>query len=124
MKPAALLLALALLPGCLVSRTTVNQPLREQVLATLEPGVSTSADAVAALGAPTEVVQLGLRSAYRYDHTQTKRAGLVLILVSFLDTQSRSDRAWLFFDEEGLLTHVGLTLEADEAEYDMPWEDR
>ncbi len=110
--------------GCLVSRATFNDPLERAALTQLEVGVSTAQDAVEVLGAPTEVVQLGLRSAYRYDHTVTKRTGLVLIVVGLLETQTRSDRVWLFFDERGVLSHHGSTFESGAARYGMPWQKR
>lgn len=121
----ALLVFLALaLPGCLVSRASFNEPLAPDALAGLEVGRSRATDVVALLGAPTEVVQLGLRSAYRYDYTVSKRTGLILILVGFLETQTRSDRIWLFFDEGGLLTHHGTTFESGAARHGMPWQKR
>jgi hypothetical protein len=115
------LLALGL-QGCLVSRATFNEPLAREALAQLEVGRSDATDVVRLLGAPTEVVQLGLRFAHRYDHTVTKRTGLILIVVGFLETQTRSDRSWLFFDEQGRLTHHGTTFEAGAARYGMPWQ--
>lgn len=120
----ALVLCCSTLGGCLVSRATFNDPLEPAVLAQLEVGRSTAHDAVELLGAPTEVVQLGLRSAYRYDHTVTKRTGLVLIVVGLLETQTRSDRIWLFFDERGVLSHHGSTFESGAARYGMPWQKR
>lgn len=125
MRRAPILALLCLcLPSCLVSRATFNEPLGPGALVGLEVGKSTSGDVVQRLGAPTEVVQLGLRSAYRYDHTVTKRTGLVLIIVGLLEAQTRSDRVWLFFDEQGTLTHHGSTFEAGEARYGMPWQKR
>jgi hypothetical protein len=89
----------------------------------LRPGVTNSKQAVELLGAPTDVVQLGRRSAYRFDFKNRKRAGLFLILVNFLNDDTRSDRVWLFFDEDQRLTHYGATFSGDDAQYAMPWED-
>jgi len=75
------------------------------------------------LGAPTEVVQLGTRTAYRYDFTETKSAGLFLLVVGFFNSDSHQDRVWVFFDENESVTHVGATLAGDQAEYSMPWSD-
>ncbi len=116
------LLALPLF-SCAFARTVENTPLEAQAMAQLQPGTSTARDVVETLGAPTEVVQLGKRSAYRYDFTTTKRAVLVLILIDFFNQDSRSDRAWFFFDESDVLTHVGVTLEGEKARYAMPWQD-
>jgi len=119
-----LVLALLLLgSSCLVSRRTTNDRLDPDRLARLEPGRTTAREAVELLGAPTEVVQLAGRSAYRWDATVSKNAGLILLVVALYNNDSRQDRAWLFFDESDVLTHVGATLSADEAEYSMPWSD-
>lgn len=119
---APLFLALAL-SSCALARTTENDPLDPARLERLEPGRTTAREAVELLGAPADVVQLGRRSVYRYEFGTTKRAALWLLVVGLYNQDSRSDRAWLFFDEEGVLTHVGTSLEAAEAEYAMPWED-
>jgi len=66
-------------------------------------------------------VQLWKQSAYRYESTTTKDAGLWLLVVGLFNSDAHADRAWVFFDEQGLLTHVGATLAADEAEYALPW---
>lgn len=117
LSPVVALLA----SGCFVSRGTTNEPLVRARIDELAPGRSTAAQAVESLGAPSEIVQLGERSAYRYDYTVAKQAGLTLIVITFLNNDTRQDRAWLFFDERSVLTHVGATLEADDTEYALPW---
>jgi outer membrane protein assembly factor BamE (lipoprotein component of BamABCDE complex) len=112
--------ALTLLPGCYFSNSQINHPLDAAAFTRLEPGKSTSKDVVEILGAPTEVVQLGHRSAYRYDHSHTKEAGLWLLVVFLHGADVQSDRAWVFFDENGVLTHMGTTLQASTAEYAIP----
>jgi hypothetical protein len=67
------------------------------------------------------VVQLGRRSAWRYDFTNSKRAGFSIVVVTLLNEDSRSDRAWLFFDENLVLIGAGSTLQADASEFAMPW---
>ena len=86
------------------------------------PGM-TAADVVATLGAPNEVIQLGLRSAYRFDHQKKKRAGLFALVLGFFNEDTREDRVWCFFDQNDVLTHVGSTLDADDTEYALPWSD-
>lgn len=117
------LAACLLLTGCFLSRNNVNVPLRPQRMASLQPGVATQADVIAALGAPNDVVQLGLRSAWRYDHTIEKRAGLTLIVVTMLNSDVQQDRIWIFFDEQGVLSCAGSTLDSDKAVYELPWTD-
>lgn len=118
---AVSLVALALAPGCLISRNNVNEPLVQENVAKLQPGVTTAQRAVELLGAPTEVVQLGFRSAYRFEFATAKRAGLFLIVVNLSNTDTRSDRVWLFFDDKDVLTHVGSSFQAADASYSMPW---
>ncbi|HED67102.1 MAG TPA: hypothetical protein ENJ09_16285 [Planctomycetes bacterium] len=122
MKRLLLPLAAALsLSGCFVQRTFVNRPLEPERVQSLVPGKTTAAEVVQLLGAPNEVVQLGRRSAYRYEHDQEKTAGLFLILFLMNNRDTQSDRTWVFFDENDVLTHVGTTREADTAAYATPW---
>lgn len=120
-KVALAALLLAGTSGCFLSRVDVQQPISNKVVVALEPGVHTAGDVVERLGAPMEVVQLGHRSAYRYEYQRNKTAGLFLFLVSFQGIDQRSDRVWVFFDEKDVLTHVASTFEADEAEFELPF---
>ena len=121
---ALLLVCVGLLHGCYIARRATNESLKPDQIAQLEPGRTTAKEVVELLGAPTEVVQLARRSAYRYDATLTKDTGLWLIVVGFYNSDTRADRLWVFFDEGNVLTHVGSTLSADRAVTQMPWEDR
>ena len=109
------------LSGCFIARNTNNEPLNAERLNGLKPGVTTAQEVVDLFGAPTDVVQLGRRSAYRFDFTVTKRAGLFLIVLGLFNDDTRSDRLWVFFDENQVLSHVGATLNANDARYGMPW---
>ncbi len=123
--PAFLLLAVAActLSGCFVSRQSTNEPLSMRAVSGLQPGTTTAQEVVQRLGAPNDVIQLGKRSAYRYDHTIQKSAGLWLLLIGFFNEDARQDRIWVFFDERNLLTHVGSTFSSHRPQYSMPWED-
>ena len=121
MKSAALLLGILLLPGCFIARTHVDQPIDPAAVSRLQPGTTTAAEVVELLGAPREVLQLGRRSAYRFQHDQVKTEGLFLLVLFLANRDSQADRTWVFFDENDVLTHVGTTLDADKAEYRMPW---
>jgi len=120
------LLALALLllaPGCFLSRQQTNEELFPEAVGSLRPGTDTADDVVRLLGAPAEVVQLGRRSAWRYEHILTKRAGLFLLVITFLNEDTKSDRIWVFFDENDRLTHVGSLFASEQVEWQMPWQD-
>jgi outer membrane protein assembly factor BamE (lipoprotein component of BamABCDE complex) len=119
----AAVLAAGLCSGCFISRDRANEPLQKAAIDALEVGKSSATDVATALGAPAEVVQLGRRSAWRYDFTTTKTSGFTLIVVTFVNTDQRSDRCWLFFDEHDVLRHVGTTLEAEDTQYAMPWQE-
>jgi hypothetical protein len=121
--PIVLTFLALLSPSCFTSRTTVNAPIHGDVAASFVPGQTTAKEVVEKLGAPAEVVQLGNRTAYRYDYTIEKRSGFTIIIVSFLNEDTRSDRVWLFFDAKDVLTHAGATLEARDARYAMPWQE-
>jgi outer membrane protein assembly factor BamE (lipoprotein component of BamABCDE complex) len=121
MKNLSLALCLLLLTsGCFFSRREKNLALDPEKIATLMPGVTTARQVVETLGAPTEVVQLGTRSAYRYDHSMEKQEALFLIVLGLRGVDTQSDRVWVFFDEDQMLTHVGVTLEAERANYSIP----
>ncbi len=124
MKPLRVLslIGLVLLPSCFISRNSADEPLQPKRMDVLQPGVSTAAQVAATLGAPNEVVQLGKRMAWRYDFTNAKTAGFSILILTFINEDARSDRAWLFFDENSVLSFSGRTLEADRAEYAMPWQ--
>lgn len=121
MRPLPLLLAVLLFsPACIFSRRNVNAHIDDSLVRQLEPGKTTAREVVELLGAPNEVVQLGRRSAYRYNHTHQREEGLFLIVLFLHGTDVKSDRVWVFFDEELVLTHVGMTFEADQAKYGIP----
>lgn len=124
MSPKKLLVfaSLALLPGCFLTRDTVNQPIAQERVVQLKQGMS-SAEVLQLLGGPMEVVQLGRRSAWRYDHQRTKRTGLILLVVTALNTDTQEDRLWLFFDETDHLSAFGSTLQASSSEWVLPWVD-
>lgn len=117
------ILACAFAPSCFVSRSMINEPLKKAEIDRLVPGETKAGEVTAILGAPNEVVQLGTRTAYRYDFSQQKRAGFTLIIVTVLNEDTRTDRVWLFFDKDDLLTHMGSTLQAADTKYAMPWVD-
>lgn len=111
------------LAACAIGRQETNGPIDAQVVATLKPGVTTAKEVVEKLGAPTDVVQLGRRVAYRYDASATKSAGLFLLVFNMFGQDTRSDRVWVFFDEQDVLTHYGASLAVHRTQYALPWED-
>ena len=112
---------LLILPACFTTRTTVNQKLSSDAAAQIAAGTS-AAEVVELLGAPTDIVQLGHRSAYLYEFQQTKMTGLLAGVVGFMNSDTRSDRIWVFLGPGGdTVTHVGSSLDADKVQSRMPW---
>ncbi|MCB9885643.1 MAG: hypothetical protein H6838_09135 [Planctomycetes bacterium] len=109
--------------ACALGRMEQNDPLDAAAIGALQPGKTTAREVVEALGAPTEVVQLGRRTAYRYDATTTKGAVLFLVVLNFANVDGRSDRLWVFFDENDVLSHYGASFGTHRTQYAMPWED-
>lgn len=125
MRSLTPLLLLALLPfaSCGIARQEVNEPLDARLVNELVPGTTTAREVVEKLGGPNEVVQLGRRTAYRYDCQTTKSAVLFLFAINFGNQDTRQDRLWVFFDENDRLTHYGATYGTHRTQYAMPWED-
>jgi hypothetical protein len=109
--------------ACAIGRQDTNEPLDPEIVRTFVPGKTTAREVTERLGAPTEVVQLGRRTAYRYDGATTKSTVLFLLLINFANQDTRSDRVWLFFDEADVLTHFGTWWGTHRTQYALPWED-
>ena len=81
MRLALCLLSLSLLPGCFLSRSHLNQPIAPETVERIVPSSTTAGEVAELLGAPLEVVQLGYKSAWRYEFTVEKQAPVFLFLV-------------------------------------------
>ena len=106
--------------GCFFSRSQSNPVLDPATVAQIVPGTSTAADVTGLLGAPNEVVQLGRRSAWRYEHLVEKQSALFLLILGLRGVDIQADRVWVFFDEQDNVTNVGTMFQANEAKYDIP----
>lgn len=118
----ALLLSplLLLIAGCALGQFSDNEPLEPKQLVQLQPGKTTAKQAVELLGAPMQVVQLDKRSAYFYEYTNRRLTGIISPLL-LANNDTRSDRMWLFFDENDLLSHYSGTFEGARVRWGFPW---
>ncbi len=123
LRGSSLLFACLVLTSCVFVRNSKSEPLDPGVLAQLHPGKTTALEATTLLGAPSQVVDLGTRSAYLYDHSLSKGTGFLLIPFIVASIDSRSDRLWLFFDASQVLTHYGATFAGHRPQYAFPWWD-
>ena len=105
------LLLLALLCGsCVMSEMTIGQPLEPSSISQLQPNHSSAQDVADLLGAPNEVVELGNKSAWLYQAQKERIAGVFLVVFGTSGQDRQFDRCWVFFDENGLLTHIASSL--------------
>lgn len=118
--PLPLLAALLAAPACYLGETTVHHPFAPEQMAGLEPGRTTAQEVADRLGAPARVVELGAGSAWLYEHVVTKDAALWLLLVALRGNETQTDRIWVFFGADGVLTHAAGSFEAERAEYAIP----
>jgi hypothetical protein len=109
--------------GCVQVCVDIEAPVDAVAVRTFVPGKTTAAEVTAQLGAPVDVVQIGLRSAYFYEATAAKTEAFYLLVFTISNTDRRSDRVWLFFDERDVLTDCGTTFATHRAQYAMPWQD-
>jgi outer membrane protein assembly factor BamE (lipoprotein component of BamABCDE complex) len=117
----AILSLILVLPGCFSTRSTVNQKLSPEVAAQIGPGTPAT-EVVELLGAPTDIVQLGHRVAYLYEFEQSKMTGFLAMVVGFMNSDTRSDRVWIFLGPGGTtVSHVASSFDADKAKNGMPW---
>lgn len=148
----ALALALPLVSsGCILGRARDGVPLDGERVARIVPGQTTRREVVELLGAPTyvndriglrvlarpegqgtpgragplvdELVRSPLDHSYTYEYTDTKTASLYLLVVSFTNQETRRDRVVVFFDDQGVVAHVGVSLDAASASFRLPVSD-
>lgn len=118
LRPVLLALSALFLGGCLLSQNKLNEPIPRKKVEALQVGMSAT-EVVASLGAPAQVVEIGDRTAYRFEFERTKQTGLFLILFNVTHQDTRSDRVWCFFDPSDRLTHMGSSLDADDVSYSL-----
>ena len=115
------LLIASLLSGCIVlGKNKQFQPFDSTELGTLVPGQTKATEVTEIFGAPSEVVELANGNAYVYKRTVTKGTVCWLLLITFGNVEKQHDQLVFFFDRNDTLTHYGLSLDADKAEYGLP----
>lgn len=149
---ALTLSALVLLPGCILGRTRDERPLEPERVAKIIAGQTTKKQVVDLLGAPTyvndrialrvltakngpapggantgplidELVRSPLDHCYTYEYTDTKSASLYLLLVSFTNQETKRDRVVVFFDDKGVVSHLGSTFNSKDVGFRLPTSD-
>ncbi|NIQ90960.1 MAG: outer membrane protein assembly factor BamE [Deltaproteobacteria bacterium] len=115
------LMVTTLLSGCLViGKNKEFQPFESTELDQLVPGETTATEVTEIFGAPSNVVELANGNAYVYRRTVTKGTMCWLVLLTMGNVEKQHDQLVFFFDSEDILTHYGLSLDADKARYGLP----
>jgi len=117
-----LIVMLVCLCGCVVfGKDKRHQPFEASDLEGLVVGQTSAVDVTAVFGAPSEVVELTNGNAYIYRRSVAKATALWLILVSFGNFDVQQDQIVFFFDQNDVLSHYGVSLNADKAAYGFPF---
>ena len=99
-------LGVAVLGGCARygSERGVEVTWDDAVLDRFERGVTTRSEVMAALGPPSQLVNLGDESVLYYLNEDAQGEGLILILYNRFEVTTRYDRAVFIFDVNDLLS--------------------
>ena len=117
-----ILTMITLISGCLLlGKNKEYQPFETSGLDQLIPGQTTASEVTAMLGAPTQVVKLSNGNAYIYKRSLSKGTGLWLVIVSFGNYDKDYDQLVFFFDQNDVLRHYGVSLNARKASYGLPF---
>jgi outer membrane protein assembly factor BamE (lipoprotein component of BamABCDE complex) len=108
--------------GCtVIGKTKEYQPFDASKIDALSPGKTVAADVTRLFGAPTEMVKLSNGNAYIYRRAVTKGTALWLVLLTMGNFDTQYDQVALFFDKDNVLTHFGVSLNAEQTAYGLPF---
>ena len=111
-KLAMTILVLAL-AGCGVSKQSqgVANLWRDDSLPPFERGITTQSQVIQRLGPPSQVIGLNDQVVFYYLRENVASRGVFLILYNWTSKRVSYDRAIFFFNEDGVLTEYGLSVE-------------
>ena len=123
----AAVLAAALLAGCAIfGRQQKDHHIDPAAVAKVKKGMSKQ-EVTTLLGAPQEIIFSNkehdpLREhAYVFEHTTAIYTAIVLAIVNFGNMDEKRERVMVFFDDQGKVDHLGVSLHALEAAYGFPF---
>lgn len=86
------------------SRQGVENRWRAETAPVFKQGQSTEHDVLAALGPPSQLINLGQKTVFYYLQEQKQTRSIILILYNQTREKITYDRAIFFFDQQGHLT--------------------
>lgn len=108
--------------GCFVLGANKNyHPFDSEALGEIQAGQTTAQEICRIFGAPTEVVEMSNGNAYIYYRSLSKATIVWLVLISFGNYDQQTDQIVFFFDNNDLLRHYGVSLNADKSSYGLPF---
>lgn len=140
-RPAvASILALAMLvPGCVMGRVYRDQPIDEDKVATIQPGVTTKSDILDQFGPPQEIegrelVAIGTpieqffsrrgdkppierivaARFFRYTYSRANALGIILIIFNYAEFDQKNDNLVIFFDGDNKVEDFAFRKGTDE----------
>lgn len=107
---------ICLCAGCLMlGKSKEYRPLEAGHFDTLQAGKTTASKVVEFFESPSQVIKLSNGNAYVYERSVSKRPGIWLVILSFGNYETPYDRVVSFFDNEDILTHYGVSMNAGDA---------
>jgi hypothetical protein len=118
----AIIVMIALNSGCLlIGKNKEYQPFDCGGLERLVPGQTSAAEVSQIFGSPKQVVKLSNGNAYIYKRSVAKGTAVWLLIASFGNYEKQYDQVVFFFDNKDVLTHYGVSLDAQKASYGLPF---
>ena len=105
--------------GCVVTRGTLGEPLKDEAIAQIKKGVSTTSDVVALVGAPERIVRGNDREIFHYYYFDGKSPALLLLLLNVVRMEVKSDNLYVFFGRDGLVEEVLYSKRTPNVEYKL-----
>lgn len=120
-------LASSLVSGCaILGRQQIDQSISPQSVDELRVGMHRSR-VTEIMGAPQDIIfsnkeHDALREhAYVFEHTKTVYTFFTVLITTFGNSDTKKDRVVVFFDDQGNVSHIGASLDADKAAYGFPF---
>jgi outer membrane protein assembly factor BamE (lipoprotein component of BamABCDE complex) len=106
LRACLVFVALLGVSGCVSknARQGVENRWRDENAPVFKQGVTTEHDVLAALGPPSQLINLGNQTVFYYLQEQKQTRGLILILYNQTVEKITYYRAIFFFDQQGRLT--------------------